>query len=268
MITIIAVDDEKIALDGILSSLKKIELDAEITGFQKSKDALRYASEHRVDIAFLDIEMRSVNGVDMARELKKFWPSVNIIFTTGYSEYVGEAMEMHASGYIMKPVSVEKLKKELQDLRYKDRIESDKKKFKIITFGNFSVFDGDQPIKFKYKRSIEVIAYLVDKQGSFVSNGELIAALWEDEDDYEGKISYLNNIRADIKNTLEKLGYGNVILRQRGSLAIDKNEVSCDYFDYLKGDKEVVRSYHGGYMNQFSWSEITNGSLMRELKKI
>ncbi len=265
---IIAVDDEKPALDHLIGVLEKLNIDAKITGFRRAAEALEFAYSTKVDVAFLDVEMRSVNGVDLAQDLKKLRPNINIIFTTGYSEYVGEAMGMHASGYIMKPVTADKIKKELEDLRYKDQIEDNRKKFKIVTFGNFSVYDGEEPIKFKYKKSMEVLAYLVDKHGTFVSNGELIAALWEDESDYEGRISYLNNIRADIKNTLQKRGYSDVILRQRGFLAIDVNEVSCDYFDYLNGDKAVTRSYHGEYMSQYSWSEITNGSLMQDLKRI
>ncbi len=265
---IIAVDDEQLALDGILLALKKLNVNAKVTGFKKVLDALEYAYTHKIDVALLDVEMRSVSGIELAKDLKELYPSVNIIFTTGYSDYVGDAMGMHASGYILKPVTPEKLKKELSDLRYKDALPENKKQFRIVTFGNFAVYDGSQPIRFKYRKSLEVIAYLVDRKGSFASNGELIAALWEDEGDYEGKISYLNNIRADIKSTLQELGMSDIILRQRGYLAIDTKAVSCDYFDYLNGKKEAARGYHGEYMSQYSWAEITNGSLMQELGKI
>ena len=193
---------------------------------------------------------------------------INVIFTTGYSEYTKDAMDMHASGYIMKPITPEKIKSELNDLRYRTQSAEVKSRFRIVTFGNFMVYDGNSPIKFKYRKSLEVLAYLVDRKGAFASNGELIAALWEDDSDYDGRISYLNNIRADLKNTLSDLGYDDVIIRQRGHLAIDMKKVSCDYYDYLSGDKEKARSYHGEYMSQYSWAEITNGSLMQELDKI
>ena len=262
---IIAVDDEQLSLDGIVAALGKINLDAKITGFKKASAALEYAYSHKIDVAFLDIQMRGVNGMELAADLKKLHPYINVIFTTGFSEYAGEALNMHASGYIMKPVTVDKLKKELADLRYKsDSGGGQKKKFKIVTFGNFAVFDGENPVKFKYRKSYEVLAYLVDRHGSFASNGELIAALWEDDSDYEGRISYLNNIRADIKNTMAALGYGDIILRQRGHLAIDVNEVDCDYFHYIDGEKDALKSYHGEYMSQYSWAELTNASLMNE----
>ncbi|MBR4515646.1 MAG: response regulator [Lachnospiraceae bacterium] len=261
---IIAVDDEQLSLDGLIAALSKVNIDANVMGFKKASAALEYAYKHKIDVAFLDIQMRGVNGMELAADLKKLHPYINVIFTTGFSEYAGEALSMHASGYIMKPITAEKIKKELADLRYKGGQEVSKKKFKIVTFGNFAVFDGENPVKFKYRKSYEVLAYLVDRHGSFASNGELIAALWEDDGDYEGRISYLNNIRADIKNTLAALGYGDIILRQRGHLAIDVNEVDCDYFRYIGGDKEALKSYHGEYMSQYSWAELTNASLMNE----
>ncbi len=260
---IIAVDDEQLALDSVMSALKKINIDANVAGFRKASEALEYAYSHKIDVAFLDVEMRSVSGIELADDLKRMHPSINLIFTTGYSEYAGDAMEMHASGYILKPVTPEKIRRELGDLRYKAK-EPERKKFRVVTFGNFSVFYGEDPIRFKYRKSLEVIAYLIDRRGALASNGELIAALWEDDGDYEGRISYLNNIRADIKNTLQDLGVDNVILRQRGHLGIDPTQVSCDYYDYLDGDPAAARSYHGEYMSQYSWAELTNGSLMRE----
>lgn len=179
-----------------------------------------------------------------------------------------KTMMLSTSQWNIYKYTVNKIKKEIDDLRYKMGDALVKSKFRIVTFGNFAVYDGDTPIKFKYRKSLEVIAYLVDRNGTFASNGELIAALWEDDSDYEGRISYLNNIRADLKNTLTDLGYDDVVIRQRGHLAIDVKKVSCDYYDYLDGNKEAARSYHGEYMSQYSWAEITNGSLMRDLKKI
>ncbi len=265
---ILVVDDEQFALDNILLAIEKLNINANVAGFKKVSDALEYAYKHKIDIAFLDIEMRSVSGVELAKDLKKMYPSINLIFTTGYSEYALDALDLHASGYVLKPITTGKIKKELDELRYKTNTTEVKSKFRIVTFGNFMVYDGDTPIKFKYRKSLEVLAYLVDRKGAFASNGELIAALWEDDSDYEGRISYLNNIRADLKNTLTDLGYEDVVIRQRGHLAIDVKQVSCDYYDYLDGNPEAARGYHGEYMSQYSWAEITNGSLMRDLKKI
>ncbi len=264
---IMVVDDEQLALDNVMLALEKLNLDANIAGFRKASEALEYAFLHKLDIAFLDIEMRNVSGVDLAKNLKRLNPLINLIFTTGYKDYTSEAMDLHASGYILKPITSEKIKQELADLRYNIDDITAKSKLRIVTFGNFGVYNGDIPVKFKYRKTLEVLAYLVDRKGAFASNGELIAALWEDEGDYEGRISYLNNIRADLKKTLSDLGYGDAIIQQRGHMAIDAKKISCDYYEYLNGKLDNVNGYHGEYMSQYSWAEITNGSLMIDLKK-
>ena len=67
------------------------------------------------DIAFLDINMRGMTGVELAKKLKDLCPKINIIFVTGYEEYKGDAMDLRASGYILKPVTKEQIDKELTD---------------------------------------------------------------------------------------------------------------------------------------------------------
>ncbi|MDD3369350.1 MAG: response regulator [Lachnospiraceae bacterium] len=105
---IIAVDDERIALEGLISAIKKV-VPEEIRGFRSSEEALQYVKNNPVDVAFLDIEMREMNGVTLAKHLKAICHSINIIFTTGYGEYRECAFALHASGYVTKPVTPEKI---------------------------------------------------------------------------------------------------------------------------------------------------------------
>ena len=57
-----------------------------------------------MDVAFLDIEMADLNGIDLAKRLKQHCRSLNIIFATAYNDYYREAMALHASGYLLKPM--------------------------------------------------------------------------------------------------------------------------------------------------------------------
>ena len=132
---ILAVDDEKIALEGLIQSIQKVVPDAEVAGFRRGDLAMEYASKNPVDVAFLDIEMRGENGLELAKKIKEIYPNRNIVFTTGYSEYAGEAFGMHASGYVMKPVTPEKIEKELGELRHP--VETSKNRVSCRTFGNF-----------------------------------------------------------------------------------------------------------------------------------
>jgi DNA-binding LytR/AlgR family response regulator len=68
-----------------------------------------YAEESDYEILLLDIEMGEMDGVTMAKQLRKHNDTVQIIFITGYSDYISEGYEVAALHYLMKPVKEEKL---------------------------------------------------------------------------------------------------------------------------------------------------------------
>ena len=69
----------------------------------------RYAEDKAYDILLLDIEMENMDGVTMARQIRKENDAIPIIFITGYSAYIAEGYEVAALHYLMKPVKEEKL---------------------------------------------------------------------------------------------------------------------------------------------------------------
>lgn len=259
---IIAVDDEKIALEGLVDSIKEAVGSAEVTGFRRAEEALQYAKKSICEIAFLDIEMRDMGGLELAERLKKYNPGINIIFTTGYSEYTKDAIFMHVSGYILKPVTTEKIMHELDNLRYP--VKNAESKVKVCTFGSFEVYIDEKPIKFKYQKTKELLAYLVDRKGALCTNGELIGILWQDKEELSGSMSYFKNIRADLINTLSLYGCEDIMIRQRGCLGVAVDKISCDYYEWLAKNPAYSDAYRGEYMYQYSWSEFTNGSLQRK----
>ena len=255
---IIVVDNEKIASDGMVHLLKRIRPEDETIGFTEAEKALVFYTAAPGDVAVLDIEMPVINGIELAKRFKEINPAVNIIFTTGYSEYALEAIELHASGYLMKPVTEAKLKKEFENLRYTVKA-AHSGGLRVRAFGNFEVFVDEVPLHFKYTKAKELLAYLVDRRGALCSNAELIAALWDEEEDQKKKISYLKNIRKDLQQTLAANGYDDVIVHQRGMTGIMPRRINCDYFDWIHGEKNALSIYRGEYMTQYSWAEVTHG---------
>lgn len=261
---IVAVDDERIALESIVSAIRHCEPNAEICGFSSGEALLAHVREREepIDVAFLDIEMRTTNGLELAERLKRKYPLVNIIFSTGYEEYMNRAFRMHASGYILKPVTREKVRYELSDLRHRpDGTKS--RRMRIQTFGNFEVFVDDRPLRFRYRKTKELLAYLVDCRGAMCSLGEISGVLWEDAPPEQHR-SYMKNLRADILSTFKEIGCEDVLVRSRGMIGIVPSLVDCDYFNWISGKPGSNDTYHGEYMNQYSWGEITNGSLEME----
>ena len=115
---LIIVEDEQDILTGFVHIVSDTLPDVQVFGFQTGKEALEFAITNRVDVAFLDVELFGESGIDLARELSAINPNINHIFLTGHSEYSFEALQMHCSGYIMKPLTPEKLLKEMEHLRF------------------------------------------------------------------------------------------------------------------------------------------------------
>ena len=117
-IEIIMVDDNKIVLNGGLPILKEVLPNAAVTGFTKPMEALEYARNNRIALAFLDIEMGSVSGLDVCSELLKINPRTNVIYLTAYPSYAFDAWETGACGFMLKPITAEGIRKQLKKLRY------------------------------------------------------------------------------------------------------------------------------------------------------
>ena len=256
---IIAVDDEKIALESLSSSIKAIVTEDEVVSFRYPEDALDYARDNLCDIAFLDVEMAGMSGVELASELKKYNSEINIVFCTGYGDYRDAAFELHASGYLMKPITPEKVKRELENLR---RPILEKRRLKVQTFGNFEVYADGKPIAFKYRRTKELFAYLVDRIGAMCTVGEIAGILFEDEG---GREDYFQKLRRDLLSTLEEVGCANAVVHKRGMLGVVVSELQCDYYDCLSGKKDLGSCYFGEYMSQYSFAEFTNAQLCAKL---
>ena len=81
---ILAVDDEIIALEGLVKSIKEADSNAEVFSFRFADDAIKFMETSTCDVAFLDIEMYGINGVSLANILLKMNPNINIIFSTDW----------------------------------------------------------------------------------------------------------------------------------------------------------------------------------------
>ena len=106
----------------ILSSSQRILSsaipEAEIYGFGNAAEALDFARNHHISIAFLDIELGGEDGISLARALTALNSQLNVIFLTSHTEYMKDALADHCSGYILKPLTPEKISHEIRHLRF------------------------------------------------------------------------------------------------------------------------------------------------------
>ena len=244
---VLLVDDEKLQLARLEEAVKKVLPTAVISSYNNPVKALSDNKEAIFDIAFLDIEMPKINGLQLAKSLKSINPKINIIFVTAYDRFALDAMKMRASGFITKPVNEKKIFEEIESLRYPVELAKTKR-LQIKCFGNFEVFADGEPIKFAYSKSKELFAYLVDREGSAININELNAVLWE-----EDHRSYLRNLISDIQKTLKDAGAGDVFIKRHNECFIDITKVDCDAYEYKNNNPDAIRMYRGEYMMQYSW---------------
>ncbi|MBR6090776.1 MAG: response regulator [Anaerolineaceae bacterium] len=117
-LNVIIVDDRKIVLSGAVPILEETIPNAVITGFTRPSEAIEYAKENRVALAFLDIELGKTNGLDLCRTLLEINPRTNVVYLTAYIEYSFDAWSTGASGFMLKPITTEGVREQLKNLRY------------------------------------------------------------------------------------------------------------------------------------------------------
>jgi len=254
---IYAADDERLALEYIERSIRKASPDSEVIIFNKSKELLDAMEDRKADVVFLDIQMPGLTGIEIAKRLKEIHPRVNIVFATGFDEYMMEAFNLYASGYILKPASVEDVKDQLDNLRFPIIEEKD---VSIKTFGNFTVFNKGEAVSFRLAKSKELLAYLVDRDGALVTRREAFSILWEDQDYSRNGQKNLSKVVKGIETDLEEAGILEIFEKEKDGFRVVKDKFDCDLYDFYDGKDDTL--FKGEYMEQYSWGEDFKGRMM------
>ena len=169
---IICIDDEELVLNLTVSLCRELPMKPEAIGFERPGEALLWLKDHTADIAIMDINMPEMNGLTLAERVKKLRPEISIIFLTGYPEYALKAFELHASGYIIKPVGRERLLSEIQYVISHNRKSEPHAHIEAHTFGEFDLMVDGVSVHFSRARAKELLAYLIDRNGKSVSRAQ------------------------------------------------------------------------------------------------
>ncbi|WP_080800901.1 response regulator [Arabiibacter massiliensis] len=258
-------DDEPMALRALEQALRSAVPDAEIACCTTSNEAIALAERSPLDVAFLDIETDQLGGIELARRLKEIDARTGIVFATAYSQYAVEAFSLHASGYLLKPITAEAVAKELRHLGAPIAPVPRQALLCIKTFGNFEVLHNGRPLSFPRSKAKEMLAYLVHKRGTGCTVRELASVLFEDRAYTLSIQRQMQTIKSTLNSTLKSVGAQDVIVKNYNSLAIDVNAVDCDYYRFLEGDPAAVNAYAGEYLSNYSWAEFVVGYLDRRM---
>ena len=255
----IAVDDEVLMLGALIKAISASPDIREVTKFSDCEEALDFAKKSPVDIAFLDINMRGMGGLALAERIVAARPNCKIVFCTGYEEYAIPAFKLHASGYLMKPISAEDVQGEIDNIK---GVRQKEKPLTVKCFGNFEVYVKNEKLMFKRLKTKELFAFLVDRNGAGMTAKQICAVLFPDDVDDTKNAAYLRQLVMDLKNTLKSVGAENVLRHETPCYRVDTSLIQCDYLNHLETGKPEFR---GEYMMQYSWAEET--CAMLEFKK-
>lgn len=257
----ICVDDEAILLRVLTNAVEQSNDINSVANFSNGKAAIEYAKENPIDIAFLDIEIRQMTGIDLAVELRKIHPKLFVVFCTGYEQYALDAFKIHANGYLTKPIYAEDVQEQIDNIKALIGEASDK--LVIKCFGNFEVYYNDRPVEFKRNKSKELLAYLINRSGATASVIQIADSLWEDIMDDKHIKNNLYQAYHHLKSVLEELGFGDVLIKNANGYAVNTKLVDCDYYKYLNKEISIDDISQREYMIQYSWAEETNGLFSR-----
>ena len=105
---ILVVDDEKLASTRVTRILNELGY-TDITTFNESEKALEEIAHTKYDMAFLDIQMPNITGIELANKILEYEPKTFIVFQTAYDEYAIEAFKVGGVDYILKPTTTENI---------------------------------------------------------------------------------------------------------------------------------------------------------------
>lgn len=279
MFKIIAVDDEALALkrfEHLMGSVPQVEL---LQTFTNPLDALDYIKENTVDIAFLDIEMPELTGLELAERIQEADPFISVVFITAFDQYALEAFKAHAIGYLLKPLdisefaalidTISKSKAPRENNKKEEPAETAKEILKVNCLGQFTCFPAntpDSPVLFRTAKTAELFALLIHHYKAPVTKYYILDTLFPDMD-YEksNKLFYVSC--SYLRSAFSKVNIVDLLIRENDSYRLNTAVISCDYFEFIEYIERInelstedlrkaVALYNGEYLmgRSYEWA--------------
>ena len=263
----VCVDHKSETLQQTLALCGEMPQLTETEGFADAEEALSWIGAHKPELALLDLSPET-DGIGLAIRAREICPDMAVLFLAEDAQYAIDAWRIHATGYILKPLTWERL---LDELNYAAEWKRKQGGHAVIshvsvqTFGNFDLIVDGKKVDFARSKSKELFAYLVDKKGIRVTRPEAFARLWPDEEYTRPKQKQLDVIIRSLRSTLEAYGISEILKLERGTLRIVPQALDCDMYRLFAGDRYCENEYRGEYMTPYTWANQTEGQIDTEL---
>ncbi|WP_236690883.1 response regulator [Lysinibacillus xylanilyticus] len=275
----IVMEDEPLALVNMEKKLKEFNSIEVIKSFTTAKDLLAEGPSLDFQVAFLDVEMPGMNGLEIARLLKEWNKNIFIVFVTAYRDYAVQAFEIHSIDYLLKPISKARLETTINRIQELLHLENkstplqirNKPELTIQCFGGFVVLHNNKAVHWRTLKTKELFAFLFSNLNNHVPRDTIIDSLWVDTEFKKARVQ-LHTTVSYLRTTLSALGYSEVIQYANGSYILQLEDFQCDAHDLehilnanmetAKIDVEkaeaLIQSYQGEYMAALDYPWITS----------
>lgn len=228
--------------------------------FTATEKCIKFISANQIDVLFIDLDIWPRNWKTTIEELRNTDKTIFIVAITSRVDIYEDCYKSRIISVLKKPINVKSIDDTIDFLRCIRESDSDRK-IEVKTFGSFALLVNERPVKFSRSKSKEILAYLIDKQGTTVSRKTLAAEVMNEDNYDERVINNLNTYIHWLKKDLKKAGILRILYNSNGVLAVVPSEFTCDLYQAISGDTEILKQYRGEYLYEYSWAEYKTGYL-------
>lgn len=259
---VIIVDDEHNMIKSFMRLSKDIDDLNVIASFDSPNEALDFTNDNTYEVAFLDIVMPELSGVELAKKIREILPNVLIVFLTAHEGYIRDSNSIGADYYVLKPYKRETLEMIVPKLKLLQQRQDKSVYFHM--FGRFVVLKDGKPIHLVGKAK-EILALVATQCGKEISNEDIYSTIWETRayDNISMKVYY--NALKRLKDTLRINGIPDVLFSTARGQMINLSLVDGDYLSYKKEGKIDPKVFDGDFLSEYSWGEYILSEILQKM---
>lgn len=240
-------------IDGINDGFELERCDSVLT-------LLSYVAENKVDVVFLTADTEELNLEKLTSILWSINNDMKIVLTSDNKADAYDAMQLHLDGFLLKPITEENVVNVLLSLSAKLctvplQHFGEQKNIHMVTMPKFDMYVNGEPVLFKRKKGKELMAFLVNADGTIVNGEMIIEALWPGEEIGASQRNRCRVLVNCLKNFLSGLGLDYLFITSNGQYYLSKKLYSCDADELLSGNRELMMQYNNHYMDGYEWAQ-------------
>lgn len=259
----IIVDDEPIMLRSFMRLSSGIPNLNVIAQFESGDMAISFVKKNAVEVAFLDIRMPVMNGIEVAVKLREICPNILIVFISAYDEYVRDSNMIGGDYYIVKPYKRETIEIMVQKMQILSQALHTQ--IKIQMFGRFNVLKNGVPIALRGKAK-EILALVASRCGKEISNEEIYSIIWEERECTNVKMKVYYNALKRLRQKLEEENLSDLLLSTPRGQMMNVSMVECDYYTWKDDAKHEKTKFDGEFLSEYSWGEVILANILQNME--